>query len=91
MFQNLGLFPSPGEGSETPTVLGPSEGANLHHWTGSSFRNVVSSSHLEHQVMDEGQKPAILSYATLITLQNLLTSHDTTSFSPDQCIFICLM
>jgi hypothetical protein len=33
-FWKLDLFPSSGEeGEKTPTQLGPSEGANLNHWT----------------------------------------------------------
>jgi hypothetical protein len=31
--RKLGLFPSSGNGTETPTLLGPSERANLNHWT----------------------------------------------------------
>jgi hypothetical protein len=32
-FRNLDLFPSSGEGGETPTQLGPLQIANLNHWT----------------------------------------------------------
>jgi hypothetical protein len=32
-FRKLDLFPSSGEGWETPTLLGPLEIANLSHWT----------------------------------------------------------
>jgi hypothetical protein len=32
-FRKLDLFPSSGEGRETPTLLGPLERANLKHWT----------------------------------------------------------
>jgi hypothetical protein len=31
--RKLDLFPSLGEGMETPTLLCPTEGANLSHWT----------------------------------------------------------
>jgi hypothetical protein len=33
MFQKLDLFPSSGNGRKTHTLLGPSESANLNHWT----------------------------------------------------------
>jgi hypothetical protein len=33
MFQKLDLFPSSGEGRETPALLGPLEKAELNHWT----------------------------------------------------------
>jgi hypothetical protein len=32
-FQKLDLFPFSGEEKEMPTLLGPSERANLNHWT----------------------------------------------------------
>jgi hypothetical protein len=32
-FRKLDLFPSSGEGRETPTLLGPLERANLNQWT----------------------------------------------------------
>jgi hypothetical protein len=32
-FRKLRLFPSSGEGSETPALLGSLESANLNHWT----------------------------------------------------------
>jgi hypothetical protein len=32
-FRKLDLFPSSGEGKETPTLLDPLERANLSHWT----------------------------------------------------------
>jgi hypothetical protein len=32
-FRKMGLFLSSSEGRETPTPLGPLEGANLFHWT----------------------------------------------------------
>jgi hypothetical protein len=35
-FRKLDLFPSSGEGSETPTLLGPLERANLDNWSGSA-------------------------------------------------------
>jgi hypothetical protein len=31
-FRKLDLFPSSGEGRETPTLLDPLERANLNHW-----------------------------------------------------------
>jgi hypothetical protein len=31
-FQKLDLIPSPGEGKETPTLLGLLESANLNYW-----------------------------------------------------------
>jgi hypothetical protein len=31
--RKLDPFPSSGEGTETPTLLGPLERANLNHWT----------------------------------------------------------
>jgi hypothetical protein len=31
-FRKLDLFPSSGEGGETPTLLDPLERANLNHW-----------------------------------------------------------
>jgi hypothetical protein len=56
-FRKLDLFPSSGEGRETPTLLGHLQRANLYHWARvgvslpssedgnrSSFRNVVFSS-----------------------------------------------
>jgi hypothetical protein len=33
MFRKVDLFPSPGEGKETSTLLGPLENTNLNHWT----------------------------------------------------------
>jgi hypothetical protein len=51
----MDLIPSLGEGSETPTLLGPFERENLNHWTSSGrwtkYRN-----------------PAILLYAIVRTL-----------------------
>jgi hypothetical protein len=51
MFRKLGLFLSSDEGRETPTVLGPLEGANLNHWT------VCSSTVFTIPEMDEVQNP----------------------------------
>jgi hypothetical protein len=33
VFRKLDLFPSSAEGRQTPTLSGPSEGANLNHWS----------------------------------------------------------
>jgi hypothetical protein len=38
MFLKLNLFPSSGEGRETPTLLGPLERANLSHWMMEEFQ-----------------------------------------------------
>jgi hypothetical protein len=32
-FQKMVLFPSSGEGRNTPTLLGPIERSNISHWT----------------------------------------------------------
>jgi hypothetical protein len=44
-FWKLDLFPFSGEGWETPTLLGPLEGANLNHWTTYNFRNTFKIKH----------------------------------------------
>jgi hypothetical protein len=40
-FRKLDLFPSSGEGRETPTLLGPLERDNLNHWTSDTNRNAA--------------------------------------------------
>jgi hypothetical protein len=37
------MFPCTGEGNETPTQVGPVEGANVSHWTNSKGPNRVGS------------------------------------------------
>jgi hypothetical protein len=44
MYNIMDLFPSTGEGSEAPTLLGPWERPNLNHWSESLDWNVVFSS-----------------------------------------------
>jgi hypothetical protein len=38
-YQKLDLFPSSGMGTETLTLLGPLEKANLNHWIWSDWRS----------------------------------------------------
>jgi hypothetical protein len=55
MFRKLDPFPSPGEGRDTLTLLGPLERTNLSHLT--SFRNVTFSGYLEFRTVGKAQKP----------------------------------
>jgi hypothetical protein len=57
MFQKLDMFPSSGEG-ETPTLLGPLEGANLNHWTRMETDPVSKTlCSLDFRIPDNGQSP----------------------------------
>jgi hypothetical protein len=47
-FRKLGLYPTSGEGGETPTLSGHLKRANLNHWT---FCSLVFG------IPDEGQSP----------------------------------
>jgi hypothetical protein len=61
MFRKLDLFPSSGQGSETPTLWGQViEVSFRSHEDGnrSSFRNAVISSSLEFRTMDKVLKPS---------------------------------
>jgi hypothetical protein len=57
MFQKLNLFPSSGEGWETPTLLGPLELTSI---TGQSLllKCCALSCLLEYQMMEKVQKPS---------------------------------
>jgi hypothetical protein len=79
-FRKLDLFPPSGERRETPTLLGPSERANLNHWKNICFIMFI--------IFNKSRRPWKIFFTT--SIKKLLALENISRIAPED-IYLTIM